>query len=988
MQNLYNNKPSSSSSLPSNIIPNPKGEAKAITTRSGMTYKEPPIPPPGVEQQEPIEDTTDTELPSTKDIQPPLVQVQVQVQEDKPIEKPFVVIPTAKANIPYPSRLTKEKIHEKDNILAAKFMEIFHDLHFELSFANALVDMPKFASMFKKFLNNKNKLIELTKTPLNKNCSAVVLKKLPEKLGRPFLSTAHALTDVYEGEIILRHDDQSLTLMCGDKPSISYNNFQSLNKVDLIDATCEEYSQEMLGFSDVVANEVSTPYFKPIVSNSSQNLTPFDEKKNTAINVARAYTAGNNERRPYNRLLPLCNKCKLHHEGPCTVRCEKCNKIRHLTRDCKVAISTTSTQKGQKVNQRVVTCYECGRQGHYRSDCPKLKDHNRENKVGNKNGVGEARGKLMCWVEETLTPIPITLLDITPDTLDVSYAVELPGERIYETNTILRGCTLGLLGHPFNVDLMPVKLDEVLIVQGDEDDKGEKSKLSIISCTKTHKYIKRGCLIFLAYVTKKEAEDKLEEKRLEDVPTVRDFLKNRYPLLRIDELFNQLKGSRVYSKIDLRSSYHRLRFREEDVLKTAFRTRYDYCEFQVMSFGLTNALAIFMDLMNRVCKPYLGLAGYYRRFVQGFSKIAKPMTKLTQKNVKYDWSEKAEATFQLLKEKLYSASILALPEGSENFMRHYLYGTKCVVFTDHKSLQHILDQKEFNMRQRRWLDLLSNYDCEIHYHPGKVEARKEENYGAEDLELIMNESHKSKYSIHLGSDKMYQDLKKLYWWPDMKVEIATYVSKCLTCAKVKAECQKPSDRLTKSAHFLPMKETDSMEKLTRQYLKEVVSRHGVPVSIISDRDKDMLRACVMDFKEGWDRHLPLVEFSCNNSYHTSIKATPFEALYGQKCRSPIGWAEDGDAQLTGLEIIRETTENIIQIKKRIQAARDRQKSYADMRRKPLEFKVGDKVILKVSPWKGVIRFDKRGKRNPRYIRPFKILAKVGMLAYRLEFQRN
>nr|GEU31665.1 hypothetical protein [Tanacetum cinerariifolium] len=184
MQNLYhNNKPSSSSSLPSNTIPNPKGEAKAITTRSGMCYKEPPIPPPGVEEQEPTEKTTDTELPSTEDIQPLLIQVQVQ--EDKLVEKHFVVIPKAKANLPYPSRLAKEKIHEKDDILAAKFMEIFRDLHFKLSFADALVHMPKFALMFKKLLNNKNKLIKLTKTPLNKNCSVVVLKKLPEKLGDP-----------------------------------------------------------------------------------------------------------------------------------------------------------------------------------------------------------------------------------------------------------------------------------------------------------------------------------------------------------------------------------------------------------------------------------------------------------------------------------------------------------------------------------------------------------------------------------------------------------------------------------------------------------------------------------------------------------------------------------------------------------------------------------------------------------------------------------
>nr|GEV27499.1 reverse transcriptase domain-containing protein [Tanacetum cinerariifolium] len=353
MQNLYNNKPSSSSSLPRNKIPNPKGEAKAITTRSGVSYKGPSIPPPGVEQ-EPTEETKDTELSSTEDIQPP--SVQVQEKDEEPIEKPSIVIPKAKANLPYPSRLAKEKLREKDDLLAAKFMEIFHDLHFELSFADALVHMPKFAPMFKKLLNNKNKLIELTKTPLNENCSAVVLKKLLEKLGDPgrflipcdFLEFDNCLaladlgasinlmplsiwkklrlptlndtkmvleladrtiskpTGVAENVfvkvgkfyfpadfvvldfiIILRHDEQSLTLKCSDTPSISYNNFQSLNKVDLIDATCEEYSQEVLGFSDVIAN--STPYFEPIVSNSSQNLTPFDESVYLLFNETDAF---------------------------------------------------------------------------------------------------------------------------------------------------------------------------------------------------------------------------------------------------------------------------------------------------------------------------------------------------------------------------------------------------------------------------------------------------------------------------------------------------------------------------------------------------------------------------------------------------------------------------------------------------------------------------------------------------------------------------
>nr|GEY32695.1 DNA-directed DNA polymerase [Tanacetum cinerariifolium]GEY32709.1 DNA-directed DNA polymerase [Tanacetum cinerariifolium] len=293
IQNLYN-KLSTSSSLPSNTIPNPKGEAKDITTRSGMSYKEPPIPPSGVNQQEPIE---------------------------------------------------KEKLQEKDDILAAKFMEIFRDLHFELSFADALIHMLKFAPMFKKLLNNKDKLIELTKMPLNENCSAVVLKKLLEKLddlGRFLipcefigLDNCLALADleasinlmppsiwkklrlptlndmkmvleladrtiskptgvaenifVKVGEITLRHDDQSLTLKCGNTPLISYNNLESLNKVNLIDATCEEYSREVLGFTDDVSNEVSSPYYEPIVSNSSQNLTPFNASDFLLLEEADAF---------------------------------------------------------------------------------------------------------------------------------------------------------------------------------------------------------------------------------------------------------------------------------------------------------------------------------------------------------------------------------------------------------------------------------------------------------------------------------------------------------------------------------------------------------------------------------------------------------------------------------------------------------------------------------------------------------------------------
>ncbi|GJY64992.1 putative reverse transcriptase domain-containing protein [Tanacetum coccineum] len=236
------------------------------------------------------------------------------------------------------------------------------------------------------------------------------------------------------------------------------------------------------------------------------------------------------------------------------------------------------------------------------------------------------------------------------------------------------------------------------------------------------------------------------------------------------------------------------------------------------------------------------------------------------------------------------------------------------------------------------------------------------------------------------------------------------------------------DRLTKSAIFVPIRETDPMEKLARMYPKEVATRHEIPVSIICDHDprfasnfwrsllkvlgtnldmstayhpqidgqsersiqtlKDMLRACVIDFGKGWVNHLPLVEFSYNNGYHASIKAAPFEALYGPKCRSPICWAEVEEVQLTGPEIVQETTEKIIHIKQRIQATRDRQKSYVDLKRKPMEFQVGDRVMLKVSPWKGVIHFVKRGKLNHRYVRPFKVLEKVRVVAYKLEFPQE
>nr|GEY22204.1 putative reverse transcriptase domain-containing protein [Tanacetum cinerariifolium] len=480
-----------------------------------------------------------------------------------------------------------------------------------------------------------------------------------------------------------------------------------------------------------------------------------------------------------------------------------------------------------------------------------------------------------------------------------------------------------------------------------------------------------------------------------------------------------------------------------------------------MPFGLTNAPAVFMDLMNRVCKPYLD------KFVIVFIDDILIYSKDEKEH-----KEHLKAILELLKkEGLYAnAPILALPEGNKDFAvycdashkglgamlmqrekRHYLYGTKCTVFTDHKSLQHIFDQKELNMRQRRWLELLSDYDCEIRYHPGKANvvtdalSRKEqikpirniknEDVGgmlvknSKDLEklriekleprvdrtlclngrswfpcygdmrtVIMHKSHKSKYSIHSGSDKMYQDMKRLYWpsgllvqpkIPEWKWEniIMDFVTKLPKSSQGYDTIWVIVDRLTKSAIFVPMRETDPIEKLARMYLKERSLQKALGSSLDmstayhpetngqSERTiqtlEDMLHACAIDFGKGWVNHLSLVEFSYNNSYHASIKVVPFKSLYGRKCRSPICWTEVGEAQLIGPELIQVTTEKIIQIKQRMQASRDRQKSYTDLKRKLMEFQIRDRVMLKVSPWKGVVCFGKRGKLNPRYVGPFK-----------------
>ncbi|WVZ84301.1 hypothetical protein U9M48_031349 [Paspalum notatum var. saurae] len=637
-----------------------------------------------------------------------------------------------------------------------------------------------------------------------------------------------------------------------------------------------------------------------------------------------------------------------------------------------------------------------------------------------------------------------------------------------------------------------------------------------------------------------------------------------FPVLLVEKKDTDVKmmcvdyqGACVFYKIDLRSGYHQLKIRPSDIPKTSFTTKYSLYEYTVMSFGLTNAPAYFMQLTNSIFMDYLDkfvvvfiddiliysktegehekylrlvlqklrkhklyakfskcefwidevcflghvvskggiavdpnkvstvpkipkevrgfldLAGYYRRFIENFSKIAKHMISLLEKDAEFKWTNAQQAVFDELKKRLSTAPVLTLPDQQKRFIvycdasrdglgcvlmqegkeiayasrqlrkhevnypthdlefaavihalkiwRHYLFGQHCEIYTNHNSLKYIFTQNELNMRQRRWLELIKDYDMKIHYHLGKAnvvaDALSRKSYAnmalgfqmphelCEEIcvpnvdsirKLILSEANDTAYSIHPGSTKMYYDLKERFWSYGMKRAVPEYVAICDTCQRVTTEHQRPAGA-----------------KLAELYISRIVCLHGVPKRIISDQGsqftsrfweqlhdsldtklrfsiayypqtdgqtertnhilEDMSRACAIQYGTSWDKCLPYAEFSYNSSYQASLKKSPFEALYGKRIRPVFG-----------PDIIQDAEQQLRIVQENLRVAQSKQRSYADVRRRDLSFKVCDHVYLKVSPMRGIRRFNMKGKLAPRYIGPFKILEKKDEVAYRLE----
>ncbi|XP_070015151.1 uncharacterized protein [Nicotiana sylvestris] len=847
---------------------------------------------------------------------------------------------------------------------------------------------------------------------------------------------------------------------------------------------------------------------------------------------------------------PRCAICGRGHLGQCRAgsdACYTCVRLGHMMRYCPNKDSGDMAQPANSATGSAMSVHPSG--------------HESRPSAGRGRGRGRGRGfssdpgsTLSC-----ITPFVARKFGIVPEILSDPFTVSTPvGESIIPRR-VYRGCTITVCGRQTSADLVELEMLDFDAIMGMDwlaacyatvDFRAKTARFHFpgkpvlewvsntvtprgrfISYLKARKMIAKGFIYHIVRVKDADAEKSI----LQSIPVVKEYadvfpdeLPGIPPEREIDFAIDLLPGTQPIPIPPYRMAPAELKELKEqlkDLLENGF--------------------------IRPSTSPW-GAPVLFVRKKDGSLRMCIDYRQLNKKATKFQWTEACEKSFQKLKNRLTSVPVLALPDGPDG------YAMYCDA-SDHKSLQYILKQKEMNLRQRRWLELLKDYDVNILYHPGKanvvadalsrrsmgslthVEAEKRQltrdihqlacfgvrlvdsgNGGVvlqntakssliaevkdrkyEDTELvksrervpqqkksllelkgdgvlrykgrlcvpevaglrdrIMSEAHYSWYSIHLGSTKMYHEIKDVYWWNDMKKNIVEYVTQCPSFQQVKIEHQKPGglmktieiptwkweainmdfitglprshhkldsiwvtvDMLRKSAHFLPVRSTYTAEDYTKLYIKEIVRLHGVPVSIISDHGaqftayfwrsfqkglgtqvnlstafhpqtdgqaertiqtlEDMLRACVLDFNRSWDEHLPLIEFSFINSYHSSIQMAPYEALYGRRCRSPIGWFDVGEFGLYGPDLVQQAIEKVKFIRERLLTAQSRQKSYSDVRRRDLEYEVNDWVFLKVSPMKGIMGFGKRGKLIPRYIGPYRIIRRVGQVAYELEF---
>ncbi|GJR20730.1 reverse transcriptase domain-containing protein [Tanacetum coccineum] len=929
----------------------PKGELKAITTRSGVSYDGPQIPPPVVEVE--TEVTKDTVLPngSTKDVQPPIVQV------DEP-----VVMPRAKTTLPYPSRVNKEKIREKDDLLALKFMEIFRNLHFELSFADALLHMPKFAPMFRKLLNNKDKILELTKTPVNENCSAVILKTFPEKLGdpgrflipcdfpeldeclaladlgasinlmplsvfeklnlqrltktrmileladrststptgiaedvfvkvgtfyfpadfvvvdydadprvplilgRPFLRTARALIDVHGEKMTLRHDDQSVTFKVGDTKKFSYNAIESVNKVDFIDITCEEYSQEVLGFSEVLANGNSTPSFEPIVDTTSPTLTPFEGSDFILEEIEAelsdtSYKSGIDDAECDLEKDILLLEAILNSEplSPLPNHANYFPGDRKELKICEAKTNETSIDEPSEVELKDLPPHleYAFLEGNNKLPVIIAKDLSVQEKAALIK-VLQSHKRAIAWklsdikginpefcthkilMEEDYTPAVQHQRRVNPKIHDV---IKKEVEKLLNA-----GLIYPISDSPWvsPVHCVPKKGGFTVV----ENEQNELIPTRLVT----------GWRVCIDYRKLNEATRK-----------------DHFPLPFMDQMLERLAGNEYYCFLDGFSGYFQIPIDPNDQEKTTFTCPYGTFAYRRMPFGLCNApgtfqrcmMAIFHDMIEKTMevfmddfsvfgssfstclthlekmlkrcedtnlalnwekshfmvkegivlghkisksgievdrakidviaklphpttvkgvRSFLGHAGFYRRFIQNFSKIARPMTHLLEKETPFYFSKECIEAFNTLKKNLTEAPILIAPDWNEPFelmcdasdfalgavlgqrhekhfrpihyasktmneaesrytttekemlavvyafekFRSYLVMNRCTVYTDHSALKYLFAKKDSKARLLRWVLLLQEFDFDV------VDTKGAENLAADHLSRLEN----------------------------------------------------------------------------------------------------------------------------------------------------------------------------------------------------------------------------------------------------------